>query len=193
VAETPVFIPKEFAAQLTDACEYIIDLITDPDFSQRTERSIPIWTGSRMRTVIAISGLRLCVAWMKAGNWQPQLIEMPGFASLMGSRYSIRRVAAAFRHTGKLQPVSEWFDRAGYLAELQRTILGDHPAEEVILLELKPHEQKTRIDFYCTQTILVSSRGPFGTDTGRKGIILYTCRHEEENKGTAYLQSRDLR
>ena len=29
VAETPVFIPKSFAAQLSETCEYIIDLITD--------------------------------------------------------------------------------------------------------------------------------------------------------------------
>jgi hypothetical protein len=30
-------------------------------------------------------------------------------------------------------------------------LLGDTPAENTILLEIKPHEQKTRIDFYCTQ------------------------------------------
>jgi len=33
-------------------------------------------------------------------------------------------------------------------------ILGGLPSENVILLELHPHEQKTRIDFYCTQDYL---------------------------------------
>ncbi|MGL6266664.1 MAG: hypothetical protein ACRC2O_02020, partial [Chitinophagaceae bacterium] len=33
-------------------------------------------------------------------------------------------------------------------------ILGGHQPENVILLEIKPHEQKTRIDFYCTQDYL---------------------------------------
>src|SRR5580692_4092369 len=41
IAETPVFVPKTFAAQLTDACESIIDLIVSPEFKQLTDRSIP--------------------------------------------------------------------------------------------------------------------------------------------------------
>src|SRR5258708_38246719 len=40
VSETPVFIPKDFAARLTDACESIIDVIFDPAFKQLTERAI---------------------------------------------------------------------------------------------------------------------------------------------------------
>jgi hypothetical protein len=34
---------------------------------------------------------------------------------------------------------------------LEDIILKGHSPEQVILLELFPHEQKTRIDFYCTQ------------------------------------------
>jgi hypothetical protein len=33
-------------------------------------------------------------------------------------------------------------------------IIGNVPVENTILLEIKPHEQKTRIDFYCTQEYL---------------------------------------
>jgi hypothetical protein len=32
--------------------------------------------------------------------------------------------------------------------------LGDHDPENVILLEIKPEQQKTRIDFYCTRDYL---------------------------------------
>jgi hypothetical protein len=39
IAETPVFIPKEFAAKLTDICEHLVDLILDPRFLTLTELS----------------------------------------------------------------------------------------------------------------------------------------------------------
>ncbi|MBC7652228.1 MAG: hypothetical protein H7101_10810, partial [Deinococcales bacterium] len=34
---------------------------------------------------------------------------------------------------------------------LKEIILANHAAENVILLELFPHKQKTRVDFYCTE------------------------------------------
>ena len=37
---------------------------------------------------------------------------------------------------------------------LKEIIVGEHNAENVVLLEIKPHEQKTRIDFYCTRDYL---------------------------------------
>jgi hypothetical protein len=46
------------------------------------------------------------------------------------------------------------FSREEYIGELRRTVLGSRRPEEVILLELRPHEQKTRIDFYCTRDYL---------------------------------------
>ncbi|MDE3251124.1 MAG: hypothetical protein KGO82_20835, partial [Bacteroidota bacterium] len=43
------------------------------------------------------------------------------------------------------------YNKESYLADLRAVILGGYAAENVILLEIKPHQQKTRIDFYCTQ------------------------------------------
>ena len=41
VAETPIFIPKDFTKKMIDACEAIVDVITAPDFKTITERAIP--------------------------------------------------------------------------------------------------------------------------------------------------------
>ncbi len=41
-----------------------------------------------------------------------------------------------------------------YLQLLKEIILNGYDPENVILLEIKPHQQKTRIDFYCTQDYL---------------------------------------
>src|SRR6185436_6603665 len=41
IAETPVFADKQFGRKLTDACESIIDVITEPKFKSLTDRAIP--------------------------------------------------------------------------------------------------------------------------------------------------------
>ena len=40
------------------------------------------------------------------------------------------------------------------LNDLRDIIVGDHDPENVILLEIFPEQQKTRIDFYCTEKLL---------------------------------------
>ncbi|HJS53263.1 MAG TPA: hypothetical protein VJ765_01930, partial [Chitinophagaceae bacterium] len=40
VAETPVFIPKDFTKKMMDACESIVDVITEPSFRGLTNNSI---------------------------------------------------------------------------------------------------------------------------------------------------------
>src|SRR5260221_343419 len=87
VAETPVFIPRDFAAKLTDACESIIDLIVDPDFKKLTERAIPAGDrvpGENDHSHFLAFDFGICVNEEEGGAWQPQLIEMQGFASLYG-------------------------------------------------------------------------------------------------------------
>jgi hypothetical protein len=45
-------------------------------------------------------------------------------------------------------------NQASYVELLKEVIIGNNKIEEVILLEIKPHQQKTRIDFYCTKELL---------------------------------------
>jgi hypothetical protein len=156
IAETPVFIPKPFARQLTDTCEHIIDLITDPHFKTLTERSIPpadrVPNENGHSHFLAFD-FGVCVN--EAGQWEPQLIEMQGFASLYG--FQVYYPDTLRRHFSIPDNYSQFlgsFDRDSYLSALRDVILGGLPPESVILLELKPHEQKTRIDFYCTQDYL---------------------------------------
>jgi hypothetical protein len=156
VAETPVFVPLSFAAQLTDACEYIIDLILDPAFKERTGRSIPeadkVPHENGHSHFLAFD-FGVCVG--EDGTWQPQLIELQGFASLYGFQVFYPEVLQ--RHFAVPADYSQYlngFSRAEYINELRSTVLGGRRPEEVILLELRPHEQKTRIDFYCTHDYL---------------------------------------
>ena len=46
------------------------------------------------------------------------------------------------------------FDRNSYIDLLRKIIIAGEDPENVILLEIFPKEQKTRIDFYCTEDFL---------------------------------------
>jgi hypothetical protein len=153
VAETAIFVPKEFTRKMIEACEAIVDLIVDPRFKEMTRNAIPrgleVPDENDYTQFIAFD-YGICVN--EDGEYEPQLIEMQGFPSLFAYEILVDDI---FR---KHFPVPEnysaylgGFNRDTYIKELKEIILGDHSAEEVVLLEILPHQQKTRIDFYCTE------------------------------------------
>jgi hypothetical protein len=153
VAETPVFIDKAFAAKLTDACESIIDVILKPDFKQLTEKSIPDHErvpGENSHPHMIAFDFGIC---RNAQNeLEPQLIEMQGFPTLFAFQvYYPDILRDHFQIPGNYSQFLGGYDRETYLTELEALLLGPYSPEEVVLLEIKPHEQKTRIDFYCTR------------------------------------------
>src|SRR5947199_8300131 len=46
------------------------------------------------------------------------------------------------------------YDRASYIDLLKKVIIADSSPENVILLEIFPKLQKTRVDFHATETLL---------------------------------------
>jgi hypothetical protein len=156
IAETPIFIPNDFAAKLTDICEYLVDLILEPRFKTLTEHAIP--PNDRVPNENAhphFLAFDFGICEDSHGGYQPQLIEMQGFASLYG--FQVYYPQALRRHFAIPDNYSQFLsnlDQQSYLDLLKETIVADCPTEEVILLEIRPHEQKTRVDFYCTRDYL---------------------------------------
>jgi hypothetical protein len=156
ISETPVFIPAAFGKKLAETCEYIIDQITDPGYLQLTESSIP--AGDRVPDEGPISHMisfDFGICQNSDGELEPQLIEMQGFPTLYGFQVYYPEVVE--RHFQIPSGYSHYFNglsKESYLKELKEVVLGDKAPEHVILLEIKPHQQKTRIDFYCTQEYL---------------------------------------
>lgn len=156
VAETPVFVSNKFASQMIDACESIVDLILEPSFKELTERAIPDAERVPNETghphMIAFD-FGVCIG--KDGQPEPQLIELQGFPSLYGFQvYMSEKFRDNFEIPSNYSPFLNGHTKESYIRELKEVILGDTPAENVILLEIKPDEQKTRIDFYCTREYL---------------------------------------
>lgn len=156
VAETPVFADKLFKQKLIDACESIVDLICDARFKELTGTAIPqaekLPNENSHPHMIAFD-FGICIG--EDGEPEPQLIEMQGFPTLFGFQVYYPEVFRKhFPIPSGYSQFLNGYDRESYLHDLKDVIIGDTPVENVILLEIKPHEQKTRIDFYCTQDYL---------------------------------------
>lgn len=156
IAETPVFVPFSFGEQMKEVCEKIIDFMLDPSFKSITERSIS--PGDRVpdendHCHFLVFDFGICNDGM--GNLEPQLIEMQGFPSLYGFQAWYPDLLGNYLPlpAGYSQYL-DGLDHTGYIELLKQVILGDTPPENTILLEINPHKQKTKIDFYCTRDYL---------------------------------------
>ncbi len=156
VAETPVFIPKSFEKKMLAACQSIIDIIVQPGFKKMTDRAIPKGenvAGENEHTDFIAFDFGICEN--EDGELEPQLIEMQGFPTLFAFHaYYPEVIKRHFDIPGNFTNYLNGFDKNSYLQILKKIILGTHQPENVILLEIKPDQQKTRIDFYCTQDYL---------------------------------------
>jgi hypothetical protein len=156
VAETPVFIGQDFKKKILEACERIVDIIVDPNFKELTNKAIPAnleVPNENFHSHFIAFDFGICVN--KKGQYEPQLIEMQGFPTLFA--YQVLFPEISRRHF----PVPEYLDcylggytKETYLKLLKEIIIGTHEPENVILLEIFPREQKTRIDFYATEDYL---------------------------------------
>ena len=153
LAETAIFVPKDFTKKMLGACEAIVDTITDPKFKELTKNAIPknlVVPCENDHAHFIVFDFGICIN--DAGEYEPQLIEMQGFPSLFAWEITLDDV---FRKHFEVPADFSAFlgnhDKTSYIRHLKEIILGRHPPENVILLEIFPHVQKTRIDFYCTQ------------------------------------------
>ena len=153
LAETSIFVPKDFTKKMLGACEAIVDTITDPKFKELTKNAIPknlVVPCENDHAHFIVFDFGICIN--DAGEYEPQLIEMQGFPSLFAWEITLDDV---FRKHFEVPADFSAFlgnhDKTSYIRHLKEIILGRHPPENVILLEIFPHVQKTRIDFYCTQ------------------------------------------
>lgn len=156
VAETPVFVDKAFTSKMISACESIVDVITQYNFKSLTAHSVPHdikVPGENDHSHFIAFDFGICEN--AAGELEPQLIEMQGFPTLFGFQvYYPEVLKKHFDIPENFDNYLNDYKKESYLKLLKEIIVGEHNIENVILLEINPHEQKTRIDFYCTQDYL---------------------------------------
>jgi len=156
ICETPIFLTERLSRRLIDAAQEIVEALRTPEYQRYAERAIP--PGSRVpgpEGHTAFLQIDFALAVGEGGEVVPQLIELQGFPSLYGFQYLLDR---GYRHAYDL-PVElvSYFtglDTEGYVRALRELIVADEEPENVVLLEIEPEEQKTRVDFVVTEKLL---------------------------------------
>ena len=149
VAESPFFIPKELEEQLLQGSQQVIDFIKRDDFDKLTQKSLNInfnVPNQDSHTQFLAIDFGICE---ENGKIIPKLIEVQGFPSVFNFQFNLyKKVKNAYPYLSELTPYFGGLDEAGYLEKLRETILNGHLPENVVLLEIEPEKQNTKIDFY---------------------------------------------
>ncbi|QJW90299.1 hypothetical protein HNV11_13395 [Spirosoma taeanense] len=153
IAETPVFVPKRLTDKLLAACGDIVSVLTRDDFKSLTDKAIPdelrVPNEDAHTQFLAID---FAVCTDESDELTPQLIELQGFPSLYGFQpYVADQFRAHFPIPSDLSHLFNVDNNADYLEKMRQLLVGDCNPEEVILLEIYPEKQKTRIDFTLTE------------------------------------------
>ena len=156
LAETPVFIDKKLGNQMKEVCEFIIDFIKDPKFNLLTEKAVPsnemVMNENKQPHFLAFD---FGICENENGEYYPALIEMQGFPTLFGFQSFYPSILENyFEIPSGFSNYFNGYEKNSYLNFLKELIIGREEKEHVILLELKPNNQKTRIDFHCTEKYL---------------------------------------
>ncbi|MCS6916790.1 MAG: hypothetical protein RMK52_09855 [Chitinophagales bacterium] len=156
IAETPVFISRSFAAKVFEACDQILRVITSEEYYRLSADAIPpalrVANEPRHPSTIALD---FAVCADENGDLIPQLIELQSFPSLFCYQHWL---AGLYRRhffvPQELQHLFGGLQHDSYLDLLRRWIIAEEDPQTVILLEIEPTKQKTRVDFELTRKFL---------------------------------------
>jgi len=156
ISETPIFLTYEFTNEVTRAANAIVDLTRTSEFAQHAQDAIPkgleVPNESAHPNFLVID-FGICA---EGDRLVPRLIELQAFPSLFGFQllllHCIRKAYPAIPRnwTSSFGGIKD----EAYVELLHRTIIADANPENVILLEIEPEKQKTRVDFAATETLL---------------------------------------
>ena len=157
VAESPLFFDEHTTRELIRASDDIVSQLSTPEFRKHAKTAIPASLEVPAETpwphFLAVD-FALCHD--AAGKAQPQLIELQGFPTVACWQALLTRTYAKYFPAipADFTPYFGDLNEEGYLDSFRRAMLGDCLAENTVLLEIEPDQQKTRVDFACTHAFL---------------------------------------
>jgi hypothetical protein len=183
ISETPVFLTREFTDEAVYAANEIAAQTQTPEFAMHAGSAIPPGLevpNESPHPEFLIVDLAVCD---DGHRLVPRLIEMQAFPSLFGFQFLL---LGCMRKAFPAIP-EDWTSSFGgirdeqYLDILRRTILGEAKPENVILLEIEPEKQKTRIDFSATE-LLLGIQSVCATKIKKRGRQLFYDRDGRETR-----------
>jgi hypothetical protein len=156
ISETPIFLTREFTDEVIRATNEIVAATRTSKFAEHAASAIP--DGVEVPNESAHPSFLLVDFAICSDGDQlvPRLIELQAFPSVFGFQLLMLDCIR------KAYPVipRNWTSSFGgikdeaYLGLMRHTIIADSAVENVILLEIEPEKQKTRVDFAATETLL---------------------------------------
>ncbi len=149
IAESPIFLTKDFWQKLDDASQSIISQIkemSDEELSKAIPANCNVPNDTKKPHFVAID---FGICQDENGNVIPQLIELQAFPSLFGFQKLFEEVITEVYPF--LNELKNSLPKDEYIKKLKQVIVGNENPENVILLEIYPEKQKTLIDFIVTE------------------------------------------
>jgi len=156
ISETPIFLTREFTDEVTRAANEIIALTRTPEFAQHAASAVPKGLevpNESGHPNFHVVDFAICA---EGDRLVPRLIELQAFPSLFAFQLLL---LGCIRKEYPVIP-RYWTSSFGgikddaYLDLLRRTIMAESDPENVILLDIEPEKQKTRVDFAATEKLL---------------------------------------
>lgn len=155
VCETPLFLADSFSKRLFEACNDIVSQLNEESFLEKSNEAIPSHLIVPNETKIPhFLQIDFAVA-VKDGELLPQLIELQAFPSLYGYQSYFDKILRKHFHIPEnYSAYFTGYDEDKYKQLLKQIIIDDADPENVVLLEIHPEQQKTRIDFAATENLI---------------------------------------
>lgn len=156
VAETPCFFSKTLMDQMADdGCALVNQLLESREYRRQSDRTIPaeyhVPNESPRPMFIQVD---FGLARDSQGEIEPKLVELQAFPSLYAYQVALtRQYCESYQLDSRLRTFLSDLDFDSYRRLLCSAIVGDHSAENVILMEIDPLEQKTLPDFLLTKEL----------------------------------------
>jgi hypothetical protein len=174
VAETPIFIDKAFTEKMLATGDYVNQVIQSDHFNSITEpslKNVPLFPNETALPQCIV--MDFAIAMNDKNEIVPALIELQGFPSLFA--YEVLQdecIRKTYTIPEGYSPYLNGYSKEKYMHHLETILKGDtlidtkknldtnnrnisdstkDTLNHTVLLEILPHQQKTRIDFYCTE------------------------------------------
>ena len=175
VSETPLFLSDGLKKKLVHACSELRKQVTDPDFKFKMKNAVPPHLnipGETHHPEFFVFDYAICRNEF-TGEYYPKLIELQGFPTLYGYQYFFEQTLR--NHFDIPTIYTQYFNGITpeeYVRKLRDVILAEADPANVILLEIEPEKQKTRVDFAATEKLL-GIREVCISDVIKHGKVLY--------------------
>lgn len=186
LAETPVFLPPDLRDAMIAAALEIVAQLASPEHQRYSRAAVPpAWDVPGCDEHPLFVQVDFAITRQSDGTFAPRLIELQGFPSLyafqLAQGAALRDLAPGGRD---LDFLLSGLTPEGYRQLVGAAILGGHPPEHVVLLDLDPPSQKTYPDFILAER-LWGVRPVCPTTLERRGRELW---YDRDGKPTRILR-----